>query len=534
MAAWTNDRTNFFFTDPDQMSLPVLTIPGLVLEGIEEVDDLLDFNDKDFKTVRENLQRSAGRVPDPANAGQTIPAPGYVFGAKAYKRLKIAATAARYYETIGRPMTYVNMHFVNVLKGFTEQWESLEAKKAETPPAVPTITRALPIVKRTEAMNDFLHQVVGSSMIPLAYLFRDDENAAVPAPALLANERYSEAHGSIEGELIARASHTHNKFRDDNAKLFSYLEIATRTTQYASSIRPFARTKNGRGAYLALIAQYAGKDKWQEELKKQEQFICNRYWKGNSNFSLESFITQHRSADISMQRCAEYVEYQLPTERTRVIHLLDAIQTSDAPLQAALARIRSDDGVGGMMSDFEAATAYLLQFDPVAKKRKQGGPGRQHQVSFVDQNDGNTGDFEMKPNKGKSGVELRYYNHDEYQTLTNDQKLELKEFRKDKKRPGKEKQTGKGKRQKTSNGKTRDEKAVFTKSMKKHIISCLKELNAEAQTAEASNNETRDYILSVVGQQKKSSIPPRATTPAPQPPSALQRILTHASSNKEE
>ena len=72
------------------------------------------------------------------------------------------------------------------------------------------------------------------------------------------------------GKLIACANHDHTKYQDDNEKLYSYLEEATRTTQYASSIRPFSRRKDGREAYLALKRLYAGKKKWQAVTKKKE------------------------------------------------------------------------------------------------------------------------------------------------------------------------------------------------------------------------------------------------------------------------
>jgi hypothetical protein len=49
-------------------------------------------------------------------------------------------------------------------------------------------------------------------------------------------------------------------------------------------------------------------------------------WKGQSNFTLERFIAQHRNAFVSMQVAAEHVTYQLPNEHSRVGYLLDAIQ----------------------------------------------------------------------------------------------------------------------------------------------------------------------------------------------------------------
>ena len=43
---------------------------------------------------------------------------------------------------------------------------------------VRTITKALPIIKWTEAFQDFLHRVIGARMIPLAYVIRT--NPQVP------------------------------------------------------------------------------------------------------------------------------------------------------------------------------------------------------------------------------------------------------------------------------------------------------------------------------------------------------------------
>ena len=54
-------------------------------------------------------------------------------------------------------------------------------------------------------------------MIPLADVTRTNEYVPAVAPPLQVGQPHSEEHGSIEGELIACASHTHALFRDDNA-----------------------------------------------------------------------------------------------------------------------------------------------------------------------------------------------------------------------------------------------------------------------------------------------------------------------------
>ena len=73
-----------------------------------------------------------------------------------------------------------------------------------------------------------------------------------------------------------------------------------------------------------------------------------------------------------MQQCAVHVEFQLPNEYSRVGYLLDAIETTDASLQAAMALIRNDDNpVVGKRSNFEATSTCLLPHDPVAKKANE-------------------------------------------------------------------------------------------------------------------------------------------------------------------
>ena len=119
--------------------------------------------------------------------------------------------------------------------------------------------------------------------------------------------------------------------------------------------------------------QYAGQDKWAAEIKHQDDLLHTWVWKGQSAFPLEEFIAQHRNAFVSMQQCAEHVEYQLSNSLTQVSYLLDGIQCSHAGLQVAMASVRTDDGPQGMRNNFESAAVHLLPYDPVAKKHTASG-----------------------------------------------------------------------------------------------------------------------------------------------------------------
>ena len=67
---------------------------------------------------------------------------------------------------------------------------------------------------------------------------------------------------------------------EDNAAVYYLMEEATHVKSYAASIKPFQHAKNGHDAWLALAGQYNGKDKWDVDLKRHEQLLHTREWKG--------------------------------------------------------------------------------------------------------------------------------------------------------------------------------------------------------------------------------------------------------------
>ena len=102
------------------------------------------------------MGRIADRNPGVAT-GAMIPTPTFVFGAKSQQRLIHSTKLIRFYDTVGRAATAGNLQWTPVMKNFSEQWKVLEDKKGGDEPAVPLITKALPIIKWTEAFRDYLH-----------------------------------------------------------------------------------------------------------------------------------------------------------------------------------------------------------------------------------------------------------------------------------------------------------------------------------------------------------------------------------------
>ena len=246
----TAAQTTAFFESPDQMGIPHATMVQMQLEGIQSIPDLADFEKDSLQQLADNLRKPGGRIPDPdpnAPAGATIRAPAFTYGAKSQKRLTVACDLIRYYQSVGSNLTVANIQWNQVMSNFEIQWKALKERKDEDDPDVPKITKALPIIKWTEGFQDFLNRVIGAMMIPLAYVIRIDPQVPGNAPPLVVDQPHSTEHGSVEGELVARAAHTHALFRNDNSVVYYHLEEATRGTSYAASIKPFQRGKDGRG-----------------------------------------------------------------------------------------------------------------------------------------------------------------------------------------------------------------------------------------------------------------------------------------------
>ena len=84
----------------------------------------------------------------------------------------MACDLIRVYQTVGRDLTAANIQWNQVMSNFEIQWKALKEMKDENDLDVPKITKALPIMKWSEAFSDFLNRVIGARMIPLAYVIQ--------------------------------------------------------------------------------------------------------------------------------------------------------------------------------------------------------------------------------------------------------------------------------------------------------------------------------------------------------------------------
>ena len=166
-------------------------------------------------------------------------------------------------------------------------------------------------------MNTF-----GVRKTPLAYVIRDiveilpetrpAGDTTTEVDPLLPDKSFG-INGSVLDDLIARLSHVNPLYKTDNAKVYSALEEATRSTAYSSTVKAFSRKRDGRAAWKALVSSHAGNDKWEQLQKENSRWIMNTKWNGRV-YTLEKFCNWHGTKHVNLEEVKKYVNLQLSTE----------------------------------------------------------------------------------------------------------------------------------------------------------------------------------------------------------------------------
>ena len=94
---WNQIETDFFFLDDTQMGLPIPVQAALKLEWMIEVDDLLEFDDEQWKAVVSNLENTESTMSVARHKSPPVPIRViiYTIGARSLSRLKVSSEAGR-------------------------------------------------------------------------------------------------------------------------------------------------------------------------------------------------------------------------------------------------------------------------------------------------------------------------------------------------------------------------------------------------------------------------------------------------------
>ena len=447
-------------------------------EGFDSFSAFAVFLDTDIHYLCTSLRKPGGTIQDPGNSSKTISNPGSTVRHTTEMRLKFTCRAAKYYVNVGRTPSATNLAWT-----FVKQFRLLDdiIEKHQDPQDLQAISPSLPIVKWVEHFEEYLRGVLGVDDIPLTYVVRKEQYipALADDPIITGGAPYSTSYTSFFDEMIARSKLAGAAYNENNSRVFALLSDALTNSVHSTTLRPFARRRDGREAFLALVKQNLGSSKWEEEIERAETAVMAVQWNGRSSrVSLRKHITNHRIAHNMMIRASQHIIYSPPDEATRVKRLIKSIVSSDMTVIAAITAIKADKA---RRTDFDEASDFLVTIAPHQKNLETGS----HNVSA------------FTTNTGRTGVELRYHKRDSFGRLSDEQKQELMSWREkenngnhgSRNNHGRERGggTGRGRRQGrgTNDGRGRgrpDRQRRNVSSMQSQLDDLTKLITAQTQT----------------------------------------------------
>ena len=253
-----------------------MTNPTLVRriahEGLTSFQSLLDFDKKSIEALQKACKDTVPEIEADIENGVAGQAEitGVSIPSKCILRLIEACYAAHYYNSIGRTLNAQSLHYDNVLVHFRVERKALDAmKEDQVEPKVPMVNDKdgdRRIINWIPAFQDHCLMCYGA-LGPLAYIIRETSDVIPEDQDPLAPNCYFGLSGSLVQELVTRIPHTGPIYKSDNSRVFIKISEAVKGTTCESTVKAFARTKNGRKAYLALIANHAGEIKYRSLYK---------------------------------------------------------------------------------------------------------------------------------------------------------------------------------------------------------------------------------------------------------------------------
>lgn len=240
--------------------------------------------------------------------------------------------------------------------------------------------------------EDALSRTFGSKG-PLIYVLREDATVASEVDDPLDTNAHYEKSGSMIEEIIQHLPHTGSIYKDDNKTVFMMISKSVAGTSAEFTIKSFSRRKDGRAAYLALVSNHDGDEKYRAIVKSRMNMLQNVKWNGRS-FPLEQHVSNHRTAIDDLTDCVQHINNAVPDITQRVEYLLESIICQESSLQAVMGNIRAD--TNNMRSNFEMVASHIIEIDPYRRSSRQGGTGKLDTVSSVTFAD-----------RGNTGVDLR-------------------------------------------------------------------------------------------------------------------------------
>jgi hypothetical protein len=327
-------------------------------QGIINLEELENLDDKGVERLCQALKKPGGMIANP-NAGApgapaNIPNPGFDVPVVAEENLKLAAYYVRHLKRISRP---VNIGAITV--ALVRRYRDLKlAEEEHKDPTVKPTINANNWPKTFEEIEEYLRNHLGHTKAPLAYVVRKDE--AVPPAAADPAANYP----VVQDEMIRRSPHVDaldeptEAYKQDNRRVWTLLAELTSDHKCWTYMKPYSRTRDGRGAFLSLKGHYLGINSVNAMASKAETKIRDAvYTKETKRWNFESYVSTHKDQHQILQQLEEDHGYKGMDDGTKVRFLLAGIKTNS--LDTIKAQILGDPT---MQQDFDRCVDLFKSF----------------------------------------------------------------------------------------------------------------------------------------------------------------------------
>jgi hypothetical protein len=383
-----------------RIGINVATRTAIIENGFITIQDLVSVQDKDLDKLPKHLE--AWRVPNAApNAQVRIPF------------LSLTKLKAMRYWVLAQRCIGIDNPNVNDFAGQVIE-ETLARMKADGDYKLATedtdirkpekLSDLAKWTKFWELLTTYLGRIKGAALTPLSYLVREHEEVT--------RAHHDAKYQSIPERLIATTALNGTHFDLDNRTLYDEFKPLVVDGPGWSFIKKFDRTKDGRGAVLALKSQAEGTSaKLTRKQAAYASIASSAYLGPRKGFTFASYVTLHQSAHNELLDLDEPV-----SESKKVTDFLKGIR--DPNLNTGKSIVLGDPA---KLGDFEECQQYL---STVVQNMSAQMKSERHVSSATTADGGGRGGSSLV-DRIKGGA----YSDEQFRALSSDDKRRVQKYR---------------------------------------------------------------------------------------------------------
>jgi hypothetical protein len=327
---------------------------ALRAQGLGTIGDFSALLESDIEDVCRIIRRPGGTVPNPAFgiAGRGVPPqppvlpnPGLQIGHLHEKRLKMVRYFVFHLQRIQRPFdpaiaTMDVLQQIYLLKEVDE-----DSTKIDLPDKLLKTDKVREVIENIESTLLAMKAING---VPLLYVVRD----LVALPTGI-GEDVDPGFGqpSYTQEMIRRAPHTGVYFREAQKSVWNVIRHVTHGGPGWNWVQSFARTQDGRNAFLSMKRYYLGESYTRRIQLAAENTLSTAFYNGQvRTFKFGDYVDKLKGAFSDIESTGEIIDQQ---RKIRI--LMQGI--SDARLRTGKATILANPGT---YTDFETTVNFLV------------------------------------------------------------------------------------------------------------------------------------------------------------------------------